>query len=535
MLEWSFIVAGWILLLGGVVIAWCFGWRDRGKGTRRCPKCWYDMRATAGLRCPECGSEATKESKLFRSHRRWRWIAAGIVLLVASYPVFRWPLYQKDGVIGFVPRFVVLAFFPEISQQIKVRLPRTTPREIALVQKLAKNAPLWIWERALLAKSFARMLDERSRNPQMKIEILRETPLLGAQASIAMPAITRFMEEDDLSPSVWQLLQTFAYSLDYHPLTTPVASAIARNPMRLDSFPAALDLLRSWNADEDQLRRVLTAAIKWENDSLSVCGAEHLWRLNLLRRDDAPMLLAKKPTPRRFSTDFVAYCLADVGSDEPEILERARVELRSTDSQRALAGCVLLEAASNNAEAALADLDAIQIEKDDECLRNAAYFTSASTRGRLAKAARAYSLASRVVGPNGANSCRHIAALIYYSSMPVDEKARQLAEIVDLGRSQVGSWTTPYSLEYAVTFLAKLGTEARVAIPCLMRLCEPKVMADVQSNAMDAILRIGLSSRKEADELAAALSRMQSATKVDAAMQWRLDLLEAKIREFDKR
>lgn len=114
MIETIYMIAGWLLLLGGVLVVWWLGWRDTGKGSRRCSKCWYDMGATAGLKCPECGREAKTEKQLHRSNRRWRFVLVGILCVLAAFPVSRGAQVQKDGIAGFVPRTVLFAAWPEL-------------------------------------------------------------------------------------------------------------------------------------------------------------------------------------------------------------------------------------------------------------------------------------------------------------------------------------------------------------------------------------------------------------------------------------
>jgi hypothetical protein len=69
--------------------------RDWLRGVRkpprhRCPRCWYNMEATPGLRCSECGREARSERHLAKSRRRWRVaVAAFVVLLVAGAAVWQ--------------------------------------------------------------------------------------------------------------------------------------------------------------------------------------------------------------------------------------------------------------------------------------------------------------------------------------------------------------------------------------------------------------------------------------------------------------
>ncbi|MHC4428684.1 MAG: hypothetical protein ACYS0D_08780 [Planctomycetota bacterium] len=79
-LDWISWIAGGLLAAGGLILlVWALFW-DRPRGRRRCPKCWYDMTATTGLRCNECGHTAKREKKL-RKTRRHLWQARLAVLI----------------------------------------------------------------------------------------------------------------------------------------------------------------------------------------------------------------------------------------------------------------------------------------------------------------------------------------------------------------------------------------------------------------------------------------------------------------------
>lgn len=67
----------WLILLGSLVgcglftaAAWWALFSDRARGRRRCPRCWFDMSHTAGLRCTECGHLAGGEANLRHTRRR---------------------------------------------------------------------------------------------------------------------------------------------------------------------------------------------------------------------------------------------------------------------------------------------------------------------------------------------------------------------------------------------------------------------------------------------------------------------------------
>ena len=89
LLETGLYLLGVAVIPGVGVLLVCFGlWGDRSKGRPRCPKCWYDMRGTVlSLECPECGHDAGSERRLYRTQRRWRPIAVGIVLVLGRIGV----------------------------------------------------------------------------------------------------------------------------------------------------------------------------------------------------------------------------------------------------------------------------------------------------------------------------------------------------------------------------------------------------------------------------------------------------------------
>src|SRR6267142_2750442 len=96
--DWIFHALAAVLALAGL---WLLYWsllRDRSRGRRRCPKCWYDMSGTPGsLTCSECGSIAKRERKFFKTRRRWRWALLAISLLLLTAPCASIPNASRDG------------------------------------------------------------------------------------------------------------------------------------------------------------------------------------------------------------------------------------------------------------------------------------------------------------------------------------------------------------------------------------------------------------------------------------------------------
>jgi len=114
--DWVLWFAAGLLLVGGV---WLTGWslfHDRARGRRRCPKCWYDLRGTPGLRCSECGYEAKRERQLFSTRRRWRLAALGVLLMLAASSAGLAPKVRRDGWLSLVPTTVLILAVPPAAE-----------------------------------------------------------------------------------------------------------------------------------------------------------------------------------------------------------------------------------------------------------------------------------------------------------------------------------------------------------------------------------------------------------------------------------
>src|SRR3954469_17175546 len=99
-LDWLFAAVGWTLAAGGIVLLLWSLFRDRARGRRRCPKCWYDMAGTPGLRCPECGRQARSQKRLSRTRRRWRLALVAAALAGAGLLAAQVPAYRRGGWVG---------------------------------------------------------------------------------------------------------------------------------------------------------------------------------------------------------------------------------------------------------------------------------------------------------------------------------------------------------------------------------------------------------------------------------------------------
>jgi hypothetical protein len=104
--------AGVAVCAVGVLVVLLALFRDRSRGRRRCPRCWYDMSGVPGLACPECGRTAKGVQSLFRTRRRWRRGAVGLVVATFGVVISLAPGIWNEGSLSLVPTPVLIRFAP---------------------------------------------------------------------------------------------------------------------------------------------------------------------------------------------------------------------------------------------------------------------------------------------------------------------------------------------------------------------------------------------------------------------------------------
>lgn len=115
----SLLVALLIASLGLAAGLALVGFRfDPSLGRRRCPKCWYDLSATKGLLCPECGHEASTERRLYRTRRSRVTIAFAIVPLLVGPIVMRGIAAYRFGWVGLVPTTIMVLAWNYLPESV---------------------------------------------------------------------------------------------------------------------------------------------------------------------------------------------------------------------------------------------------------------------------------------------------------------------------------------------------------------------------------------------------------------------------------
>ena len=161
--NWFYLLAGVAALVGAAVLGLAL-FRDRPRGRRRCPKCWYDLSASGELnpRCSECGYLARKERKLHKTRRHWRWAMIGVVVLVGAVTAGTTPKVKRDGWWAAVPTTALIIALPEMESYesgARDTLERRIRPQFDSAGFVAPN--LWDWQWKLMFEQCLQGDDDR--------------------------------------------------------------------------------------------------------------------------------------------------------------------------------------------------------------------------------------------------------------------------------------------------------------------------------------------------------------------------------------
>lgn len=302
---------GWTLVaIGGAsLILWVVG--RSGRRQRRCPRCDYDMSATPGLACSECGRAAGRERRLHRRRRSRAWRRFALVTLLLGGAALVFNPNRADGWAASVPDWALWPLTGVLSSHVDGLIDRahTTP-----------PAPPAHWERVLLARrcqvEIRKIVDratpagqvrhnplerlERAADMQRSIvDALRagaELRLVGAgiaELAASYPSPDRDPDREPDRELVLESLHGLA------PLTGPALRTVRgmMDDNDVGTWLAAFHVLRRSAIEDDELREIAVpaldhpswevrrAAVQWLGQQ--VPGDESLTsRFEAMRRDD---------------------------------------------------------------------------------------------------------------------------------------------------------------------------------------------------------------------------------------------------------
>ncbi len=109
--QWLTLAGAGLLSPVMVYFAWRALFRDRANGRRRCPKCWFDMSYTPGVRCGECGFSAQDEKQLRRTRRRYGLAVLAILACVGVAVGLNFRMGDR-GMLSLVPTKALILSLP---------------------------------------------------------------------------------------------------------------------------------------------------------------------------------------------------------------------------------------------------------------------------------------------------------------------------------------------------------------------------------------------------------------------------------------
>jgi hypothetical protein len=117
-MDLPIIILGWAGLGAGCLAFLWFilgnarSWLPRRERPRRCPKCWYDLSHTPGMRCSECGFEARHEKRLHRVRRRWILVPLALAMVSGGWVARGAPHIRERGWVAAVPSTAIILALP---------------------------------------------------------------------------------------------------------------------------------------------------------------------------------------------------------------------------------------------------------------------------------------------------------------------------------------------------------------------------------------------------------------------------------------
>jgi hypothetical protein len=118
--PWIWWLSGGTVAVAALCLAVWSLFGDCARGRLRCPRCWYDMRGSADLRCPECGHEAIRVKRLGRTRRHWRTAAASAILVILGASGIAKPTVDRAGWMALIPTFALLRLAPPPEAEFRL-------------------------------------------------------------------------------------------------------------------------------------------------------------------------------------------------------------------------------------------------------------------------------------------------------------------------------------------------------------------------------------------------------------------------------
>lgn len=378
---WTWLLLGFAacLALGGIAVIALALFRDRARGKRRCPRCWYDMSAARDLRCTECGREARSGRALLKTRRHWKRAMVGVVMVLAAGVAGAGQQVIEHGWMRATPGWGYIAAMPWLEPQSKgmkelaarvqdgelreweyrylvqqcvdeLRTAQDSARKQELLELLANvqngqssaamNMPYASWARAedidneVVVNAMVSLIDDADES--VRLTVIRNLKYYTMHARMAIPALLGHLDDDPTTPISERICMTAmsfgrSSSTVYFPLfATPIGQGTTLLSHKPWPSPELVRDLKACGTDVPGAVTILTSALESTN---SADRAIAIWALSFLAPDDpeiAARILACRPGADLMVRQAIMDAIARMPPSEGAIAA-IRDELRGSD------------------------------------------------------------------------------------------------------------------------------------------------------------------------------------------------------------
>lgn len=422
-------------------------------------------------------------------------MTVGLVIACASYPVFKWPVYQRSGPIGFVPRIALLALLPEISSVVRDRMPRGTPYGDMLAYRLSEVQPLNKIERFALARSIRRVLCAGSWKAT-EVGVGWGIRLAGDQAGEFVEPLITLLSNDSAAAYALGVAASCERVRDerFRRLITPVRSCIERGSMPPRNRGSLPERIKWWGGSKDDYSAVALAILREsKSKDYPFDVVEFIWRNDCVSAQDLCLLQNRMVSPAFQTALAGTLCLADLGPGAAPVLDEVIGATSKPTSTLVSSAAMVLMSMGSSAQSALPWLDGLSNHRNP-LIASSAFLAALSIRGE-SEAAYAYWLAcieddSEV----NADAPPHqwMTPLILYANIPKQLKVEGLLRAIKRDQKLAARSAGGVSggVAIATDCLGKLGAEAILAVPDLVQLIQPGMPDFFVERVLDTLTKL---------------------------------------------
>lgn len=221
------------------------------------------MQGSPSLVCPECGHDAGDPKRLTRTHRHYRRVVAGLVLIAAAWYAmevsYRVKFENEPISTAAVPTTWYATVYPALDH----------PTRLLLIERLKRvrgnKTDVWTWQGWLLAKQAARAIERDATDTTIRGDSFDLLAVVVGRTTSGGNEVLRLLKRDDISEgertSLIGCASTHWGRTHDWVFVTAIAEQLQSNPDWV--APGALSAIRPSEyarADDAQLQRLFALA-----------------------------------------------------------------------------------------------------------------------------------------------------------------------------------------------------------------------------------------------------------------------------------